>query len=87
MSPDAVLNETFISPESRTFYSKIFAQMKSSPFRDFSLKIQLNPQAVRNYNNSFRDTFWAAGSTGNFLDLSFGEVRQAGDLCPRIGDP
>lgn len=31
LSPDTVLNETFTNTESCTFYSKVFAQMRSSP--------------------------------------------------------
>lgn len=76
LSPDTVLNETFTSTESCTFYSKVFAQMRSSPSEFeifFSLKIQLNPQAVKNRNKSFRDNFSVSGNTGNFLTLGSGK--------------
>jgi hypothetical protein len=40
-----------------------------------------------NHNNSFRDTFQAAGTVGNFQDYRFWEVRQSEELCLQISGP
>lgn len=46
LSPDAVLNESFISAESCTFYSKIFAQMKSS-LSEFEISLRKYSKLTR----------------------------------------